>query len=65
MEQDRWEGQKHARRRIITSACVGGKKGVKRDQMGAKTDKKVKKVEKSAQKRLTHLNISALEPLWR
>ena len=46
MEQGRWEGPKHARRCIIASACVGGKKGVKKRQFGPNSDKKVKKSRK-------------------
>ena len=44
MEQGRWMAAKIARGRISTSACVGGKKGVKLGQLGVNTEKKVKKV---------------------
>jgi len=44
--EGRWERQKRARGRIITSACVGGKKGVKSDKFGSESDQKVKKSRK-------------------
>ena len=46
----KYDRRKHARGCIITSACVRGKKGVKKRQLGASSDKKREKSRKKRPK---------------